>query len=58
MARSVISDGLRIDYEDAGTGEPTLLFLPGWCAERGAFAPVMEQVHRQRATATVAIGPR
>ncbi len=51
MARQVISEGLRIDYEDAGTGEPTLLFLPGWCVERGAFAPVMRAIRGQRALA-------
>lgn len=32
------SDGLRISYDDAGQGEPALLFLPGWCGSRAVFA--------------------
>ena len=31
------SDGVQITYDDAGRGEPALLFLPGWCANRTVF---------------------
>ena len=31
------ADGLEISYDDVGKGEPALLFLPGWCANRTAF---------------------
>ena len=31
------SNGVRITYDDAGRGEPALLFLPGWCANRTVF---------------------
>jgi pimeloyl-ACP methyl ester carboxylesterase len=31
------SGGVRIDYTDAGKGEPALLLLPGWCATRAVF---------------------
>ena len=34
------SDGIQIAYDDFGRGEPTLLFLPGWCANRTAFEKV------------------
>src|SRR5437867_450967 len=33
----VMSDGLRISYDDLGSGEPALLFMSGWCANRTVF---------------------
>ena len=35
-------DGLRLYYERAGTGEPELLFVHGWCCDRTAFRPQFE----------------
>ena len=32
-------DGLRLYYERAGSGEPELLFVPGWCCDHTAFQP-------------------
>jgi pimeloyl-ACP methyl ester carboxylesterase len=32
-------DGLKLYYERAGSGEPELLFLPGWCCDHSAFQP-------------------
>lgn len=32
-----ISSGVKISYDDLGRGEPALLFLPGWCANRTVF---------------------
>ncbi|MGE5413566.1 MAG: alpha/beta fold hydrolase [Syntrophomonadaceae bacterium] len=29
--------GVSIAYDDAGAGEPALLLMPGWCAERTVF---------------------
>ncbi len=44
-----ISDLTTIEYDDMGTGDPTLLLLPGWCASRkawdGVLAPLSER-HR------------
>ena len=31
------ADGLKIQYDDLGKGEPGLLCLPGWCASRSVF---------------------
>ena len=31
-------DGLRIAYDDAGTGEPAFLLLPGWVSDRTVHA--------------------
>jgi len=42
------SDGLRIDYDDAGHGEPALLFLPGWCSSRAKYAALARQMSRAR----------
>lgn len=32
-------DGLRLYYERAGSGDPELLFVHGWCCDRTAFQP-------------------
>ena len=42
------SSGVRIDYEDRGTGEPALLFLPGWCSSRAVFAPLLDAAAARR----------
>jgi pimeloyl-ACP methyl ester carboxylesterase len=33
---------VRLYYERAGSGEPELLFLPGWCCDHTAFRPQFE----------------
>ncbi|HYO69136.1 MAG TPA: alpha/beta hydrolase [Archangium sp.] len=41
--------GARIRYDDVGQGEPTLLFIPGWCTRREVFrklAPWCSILHR------------
>jgi pimeloyl-ACP methyl ester carboxylesterase len=43
-AQSVV----RIDYSDAGQGEPALLLMPGWCATRKAFGTVPELCAKHR----------
>jgi pimeloyl-ACP methyl ester carboxylesterase len=35
-------DGVRLYYERAGSGEPELVFVPGWCCDHTAFAPQFE----------------
>jgi pimeloyl-ACP methyl ester carboxylesterase len=34
------ANGVRIEYEDQGSGEPALLFLTGWCSSRERWAKV------------------
>jgi pimeloyl-ACP methyl ester carboxylesterase len=41
-------DGLRITYDDLGAGEPTVLCLPGWCANRTAFTAVAAALAARR----------
>jgi len=43
-------DGVRIAYDEAGSGDVATLFLPGWCSDRSQFSasllPVMSESHR------------
>lgn len=46
---TVTTNGLRISYDDRGSAEPTLLFLPGWCVNRTVFhevIPLLARKHR------------
>lgn len=40
--------GVRIDYDDRGSGEPALLLLTGWCSSRERWQKVAEIASRQR----------
>ncbi len=40
-----------IAYDDAGTTEPAVLFLPGWCGPRTLFEPLMTRLDEFRALA-------
>jgi pimeloyl-ACP methyl ester carboxylesterase len=45
-------NGLRLYYERAGSGEPELLFVHGWCCDRTAFRPQFEHfAHTHTVTA-------
>jgi len=46
-------DGLRLSYEQAGTGEPELLFVHGWCCDREAFKPQFEHFAQTHAVTTL-----
>ena len=39
MAGSVSVAGLRLAYDAAGTGDPSMIFVHGWCCDRSYFAP-------------------
>jgi pimeloyl-ACP methyl ester carboxylesterase len=41
---------LKISYDDAGSGEPALLCMPGWCAGRGAFDVFSAKTAKHRRT--------
>jgi pimeloyl-ACP methyl ester carboxylesterase len=49
-ATATTKDRLRIAYEDRGEGEPALLCLPGWCADRFQFAPLMDRLSDRHRT--------
>ena len=43
------ADGLRISYEDHGSGQPALLCLTGWCSSRARYehlVPLLARNHR------------
>jgi pimeloyl-ACP methyl ester carboxylesterase len=41
--------GTRLYYERAGTGEPELLFVPGWCCDHTAFQPQFDHFAKTHA---------
>lgn len=40
--RVAARDGLELAYEERGEGAPTLVFVHGWCGERGFWRATME----------------
>jgi pimeloyl-ACP methyl ester carboxylesterase len=42
------ANGVRIDYDDWGSGEPALLFLTGWCSSRERWAKVAARTSERR----------
>lgn len=46
----VTSNGIRIHYDDLGQGEPVLLFMPGWCANRTVFQDLIPRCSSRRRT--------
>ena len=42
-------DGVRLYYERAGSGEPELLLVPGWCCDHTAFRPQFAHFARTHA---------
>jgi pimeloyl-ACP methyl ester carboxylesterase len=49
-------DGPKLYYERAGSGEPELLFVPGWCCDWRAFKPQFD--YFAQAHAVTALDPR
>jgi len=45
--------GLKIAYDDVGQGQPAVFFLPGWCAPRWVFQPLLPLMSRHRRTLTI-----
>lgn len=45
------ANGVRISYDDLGTGEPALLMMPGWCANRTTmFSQLAARCSKHRRT--------
>jgi pimeloyl-ACP methyl ester carboxylesterase len=45
--------GVRLYYERTGSGEPELLFVPGWCCDHTAFRPQFDHFARDHAVTAV-----
>jgi pimeloyl-ACP methyl ester carboxylesterase len=56
VAESLSVAGLRLAYDTAGAGDPTMIFVHGWCCDRSYFAPQFR--HFARAHAVVAVDLR
>jgi len=48
-------DGLKLYYERDGSGEPELLFLPGWCCDHTFYAPQFEYFKQTHAVTALAL---
>lgn len=48
---SMTSTGIA--YDDHGAGQPTLLFLPGWCGPRSLFEPLTDRLASRCRTLTL-----
>lgn len=44
---------MGVAYDDRGTGDPTLLFLPGWCGPRTMFGPLVTRLEERFRTLTL-----
>ncbi len=44
---------LKLYYERAGSGEPELLFIPGWCCDHTAFQPQFDHFARTHAVTAI-----
>ncbi len=44
----VNSRGTTITFDDKGSGEPALLFMPGWCGNRRVFDSTTEKCAARR----------
>jgi pimeloyl-ACP methyl ester carboxylesterase len=42
MAAVALSSGVKLHYVDAGTGDPPLLFVHGWCCDHTFYEPQFE----------------
>lgn len=40
-------------FSDSGTGEPALLFMPGWCGGREVFSPLLSRTAETRRSVSV-----
>ena len=45
--------GLTLAYEQQGSGQPPLVFVPGWCCDRTVFAPQAEYFALRHAVTTL-----
>ena len=48
-------DGLRLYYERDGSGEPELLFVPGWCCDHTFYEPQFDHFKRTHTVTALAL---
>jgi pimeloyl-ACP methyl ester carboxylesterase len=47
--------GLRLYFERGGSGDPELLFVPGWCCDHTFYAPQFDHFKRAHAVTALAL---
>jgi len=50
---TITRDGVKLAYEERGSGTPTLVFVHGWCCDRSFFAPQAEHFARRHRVVSV-----
>jgi pimeloyl-ACP methyl ester carboxylesterase len=50
---TIVHKGIKLAYEDRGTGEPALVFVHGWACNRLFFAPQAEYFSRRHRVVSV-----
>jgi pimeloyl-ACP methyl ester carboxylesterase len=53
MAPTIARDGIKLAYDDRGTGKPALVLVHGWTADRSLFALQAEHFARGRRVVSV-----
>jgi pimeloyl-ACP methyl ester carboxylesterase len=53
MAKFVETGAVAIAYDTAGTGDPAIVFVPGWSCDRTYFTPQFEHFAARHAVVTV-----
>jgi pimeloyl-ACP methyl ester carboxylesterase len=51
--RKLRRDGVALFYDEAGGGEPSLIFVHGWCCDHTYFAPQFEHFRRKHRVVAV-----
>jgi pimeloyl-ACP methyl ester carboxylesterase len=54
--QTLTRDGIRLCYDEAGSGDPPILFVHGWCCDHTYFAPQFE--HFRRTHRVIAVDQR
>src|SRR4029453_3833480 len=50
---TIAHDGIRLAYDDRGTGEPAFVFVHGWTCDRSFFAPQAEHFAKRHRVVSV-----
>jgi len=50
---TIARNGIRLAYDDRGSGEPTIVFVHGWTCDRSFFAPQAEHFARRHRVVSV-----
>jgi pimeloyl-ACP methyl ester carboxylesterase len=49
----IVRDGIKLAFEDRGTGKPAFVFVHGWACDRSFFGPQAEHFSRRHRTVSI-----